>query len=116
MKISIEKEREILGETDAEGGVGQLWLDRLLNAPNIPQKIRTFAKATLEVNASVGYHVHHNESETYYILSGEGEYSDGKSTKKVFAGDVTYTPDGEGHAIKNIGKEPLVFIALIVLE
>ncbi|MBQ5801225.1 MAG: cupin domain-containing protein [Clostridia bacterium] len=116
MRISIEGERKIAEEIAAEGGTGLLQLDRLVNTPDIPKKVRMFAKATLEAGACVGYHVHHNESETYYILSGEGEYSDGKNTVKVFAGDVTFTPDGEGHAIKNIGREPLVFIALIVLE
>jgi mannose-6-phosphate isomerase-like protein (cupin superfamily) len=116
MRISIEGERKIAEEIAAEGGTGLLQLDRLVNTPDIPKKVRMFAKATLEAGACVGYHVHHNESETYYILSGEGEYSDGKNIVKVFAGDVTFTPDGEGHAIKNIGREPLVFIALIVLE
>ena len=29
------------------------------------------------------------------------------------AGDVTFTPDGKGHGMKNIGDTDLVFMALI---
>lgn len=31
---------------------------------------------TIEPGCSLGYHEHHNESETYYILRGEGDYND----------------------------------------
>ena len=32
----------------------------------------------------------------------------------VKPGDVTFTPDGEGHAMTNTGDEDLVFMALII--
>ena len=63
----------------------------------------------------MGYHEHHGESETYYILSGEGEYDDKGTKRMVKAGDITYTPDGRGHGLINTGDTDLVFMALIIL-
>ena len=54
------------------------------------------------------------ECETYFILRGEGEYNDNGALRSVREGDVTYTSDGCGHALKNTGKENLVFMALII--
>ncbi len=110
------KDRTPITEIGAENGEGTLFLDKLLLPPNAPEKLRTYAHATLEPNASVGYHVHNGESECYYILSGEGEYDDNGKICKVSAGDVTFTPSGEGHGIKNIGSEPLHFMALIIKD
>ena len=71
---------------------------------------------TLEPGCSLGYHEHHGESETYYILSGKGIYSDNGELRMVEAGDMTFTPDGKGHALTNAGEENLVFMALIILN
>ena len=63
----------------------------------------------------LGYHEHHGETETYYILSGEGEYDDNGVKRPVKAGDITITPDGKGHGLANTGETDLVFMALIIL-
>ena len=34
----------------------------------------------------------------------------------VKAGDVTFTPDGKGHGLKNTGDTDLVFMALIIFD
>lgn len=83
--------------------------DRELN-----NKGRAFAHTTLPPQASIGFHMHHNESEIYYILSGEGEFNDNGILVTVEAGDVTFTPSGTGHGIRNISGEPLELIALIL--
>ena len=79
-------------------------------------KGRVFAHTTVWPGCSLGYHVHANESETYYILSGTGEFNDNGELKTVQAGDVTFTPAGEGHGIKNTGSEPMDLIALILFK
>jgi mannose-6-phosphate isomerase-like protein (cupin superfamily) len=96
------------------GGTGWLLLDKMSLAVTMPGVIKTFAKATLAPGGEVGYHIHSTDSEAYYILSGEGDYTEGGVTTRVSAGDVTYTPMGEGHGIKNVGEENLEFIALIL--
>ena len=43
-------------------------------------------------------------------------YNDNGTKYEVHAGDTTFTSDGAGHAIENIGDEDLVFMALILLD
>ncbi len=114
--IRKSADRTAFIEECAEKGEGILRLDKLLLPPDSPAKVRMYAKATLEPGASVGYHTHHNESESYFILSGKGEYNDDGEISTVLPGDITFTPDGHGHGIKNIGDDELVFMALIVLD
>ena len=96
------------------GGAGQLFLDKMTEAVAMPEVVKTFARATLAPGSEVGYHIHHNDSEAYYILSGVGEYTEEGNVYRVGAGDVTYTPMGGGHGIKNVGQGNLEFIALIL--
>lgn len=100
-------------ETDPMGGSGNLLLEKMSEAKALPG-VATFARAILDPGSEVGYHVHSGDSEAYYFLSGEGEYNDNGVTYRVSAGDYSFTPDGEGHGIKNIGREKLEFIALII--
>ena len=60
--------------------------------------------------------MHVGESETFFILSGQGIYNDNGNKVQVVPGMVTLTPSGEGHSIKNTGDEMLVFIALILVD
>ena len=102
-------------ELDPMGGRGHLLLREISAAIPLNARIDTLAIATLAPGAAVGYHVHSTDAEAYYFISGIGEYSDGQGTCRVGAGDVTFTPTGEGHGIENVGKEDLVFIALSVI-
>ena len=98
------------------GGEGHVLIKRLLDEKQLNGKCRMYSEVTLEPGCSLGYHEHHNESETYYILSGKGIYSDNGTLRMVQAGDVTFTPDGMGHGLTNSGDEDLVFMALIILD
>ena len=71
---------------------------------------------TIEPGSSLGFHEHHGESETYYIISGKGEYDDDGVKRTVSAGDMTFTPDGHGHGLKCLGDAPVVFMALIIFD
>lgn len=97
------------------GGEGHVIIRHLLDEKQLNGKCGLYAEVTLEPGCSLGFHEHHGESETYYILSGKGIYSDNGKLRIVQAGDVTFTPDGEGHALTNTEKENLVFMALIIL-
>jgi len=99
------------------GGDGYITVRSILNnAEEMHGKGRIFAHTTLLPGHSIGYHVHTGESETYYIYSGKAEFNDNGKITTVYTGDVTFTPPGEGHGIKNIGDEPLEIIALILYE
>ena len=97
------------------GGSGHVILKHVLGEKELNGKCRLFAQVTLEPGCSIGYHEHNGESETYYILSGEGLYNDNGTERPVCAGDVTYTK-GAGHAIACSGSADLVFMALIILD
>ena len=103
-------------EIDPMGGRGHLLLEVVSGAIPLDARIETLARATLAPGAAVGYHVHESDAEAYYFLSGVGEYNDGEKSYRVEAGDVTYTPIGEGHGVENVGDADLVFLALSVVS
>ena len=98
------------------GGQGHVLIKRLLNEKQLNGKCGLYAEVTLEPGCSLGYHEHHGESETYYILAGQGEYNDNGAYRPVSAGDITYTPSGKGHGLSNTGNSDLVFMALIIKD
>lgn len=106
--------REVLRIEKKAGGKGHVLIEKLLGEKELNQKCNMYAKVTLNPNCSLGYHEHHGDSETYYILSGTGAYNNNGTIVPVKAGDVTFTPSGEGHALENTGTEDLVFMALII--
>ncbi|MCR5774492.1 MAG: cupin domain-containing protein [Lachnospiraceae bacterium] len=97
-----------------EGGQGQVTFRHLTEKHQMNEACLLYAEVTVYPGSSVGWHVHKGESETYYILSGTAEYNDNGKVRRVYPGETTYTPDGFGHEIKPFGKEPLVFMALLL--
>ncbi|MGL5434193.1 MAG: cupin domain-containing protein [Lachnospiraceae bacterium] len=95
-------------------GVGEITVRSLLEGPEaMYQKGRVFAHTTVYPGSSIGYHIHNNESETYYILSGSGKYNDNGTITEFEQGDVLFCGDGEGHGIEAL-DEPIEMIALIL--
>ena len=112
----VRRDAECIHETKKMfGGEGEAVFHRILNGPEeMYGKGRVFSHLTLAPGSEVGWHVHHGDGETYYILRGRGEYNDNGTFTEVLPGDVTFVDDGEGHALKCIGDEPLEAIALIL--
>lgn len=112
------KTKEQLRVTSSNNEAGQIkmHLSHLKDFDGFNPKVRMFAQVDLKPGEEVTYHVHEGEFESYYILSGTGEYNDNGEITNVAPGTVTFTPSGSGHGIKNIGNELLSFIALIVLD
>lgn len=79
-------------------------------------KVRLYSLVQVKPGEEVDYHMHIGESETFFILSGQGIYNDNGNIVDVTPGMVTFTPSGQGHSIKNTGNDLLSFIALIVVE
>lgn len=99
-----------------QGGDGEVTIKRLLGEKELNGKCGLYAQVTINPGSSLGYHEHHGESETYYILSGEAEYNDNGTLRTVTEGDVTFTPNGCGHGLRPVGNEPVVFMALIIRD
>ena len=97
------------------GGAGEVEHHRLLlGAEEMYGKGRLFNHVVIRPGCELGWHVHHGDGETYYILKGRGGYSDNGTLIEVGPGDVMYVGDGEGHSMKAVGDEPLEMIALIL--
>ena len=98
------------------GGEGSLKIEHLLTREELYEKGRLYALITVDPGSSIGFHVHEGEMESYYIISGEGEYLDHDETVVVQPGDITFTGSGQGHALKNTGGAPLKLIAQILYK
>ena len=96
------------------GGTGHVIIRHLLEDAQLNGKCGLYAQVTIEPGCSLGYHEHHGESETYYLLAGKGVYSDNGKEMEAKAGDVFFCDDGNGHGLKNTGDEELSFVALIL--
>ena len=79
-------------------------------------RIRLYSMIQLKPGEEVDYHMHSGESETFFFLSGQGIYNDNGTHVDIAPGMVTFSPSGHGHAVKNTGDEPVVFIALILVD
>lgn len=98
-------------------GAGEVELHHILNTrEEMYGKGRVFSHVVLQPGCEIGWHVHRGDGETYYILSGVGEYSDNGQLVTVYPGDVTFVDEGCGHSIKNKGAEPLELIALVLFK
>ena len=57
------------------------------------------------------YHIHHQEEEFMYILSGTGSLRAGEQETAIGAGDVVgFTTPSIAHTVVNSGDEPLVYL------
>ena len=88
--------------------------EALIGAEELGEHCKMFSKVTLPPHCELGYHEHHGETETYYILTGTGMYDDNGKAVSAEAGDVFFCKDGDGHGLKNTGEEDLSFVALIL--
>ena len=97
-------------------GDGGMKIEKLLDERQMNGKVGLFAKVTIPPRDVLEFHEHHGETETYYILSGEGIYDDDGREVLAKAGDVFFCEEGHGHGIRCSGEEDLVFMALIILN
>lgn len=114
VNMSKAKDREKVKVEHVNGGEGFLVREQLITEEQRGIYCRMFNQIRLEPGCEIGYHEHHGESETYYILEGKGIYEEDGVKAEVEAGDVTFCDDGHGHGLKNNGKSTLVFVALIL--
>ncbi len=96
------------------GGDGTVKIEHLWDeAKELHGANRLFARLTLEPGVSIGFHRHENEAEVFVVISGVGELDDNGTPATVRAGDTVLTGNGDGHAIRCAGNEPLVMLAVI---
>ncbi|MBR4401611.1 MAG: cupin domain-containing protein [Synergistes sp.] len=93
------------------GGAGEA----LIFASSLPEEgpLSLASRIELAPGSSIGLHRHDEDEEIYAIVSGEGIYSYDGGECEALAGDIFTTKKGMSHALKNTGKTPLVFFAVV---
>lgn len=114
--MTRESDREIIKAEHVNGGAGYILKEALLNDHERGAHCKMFSRVTIPAGCELGYHEHHGETETYYILTGKGTYNDNGKEIPARAGDVFLCEDGSGHGLVNTGKYDLSFVALILTK
>ena len=96
-----------------KGGVGDVTVLHFVETDELPN-IRFVGEMTLPPGASIGDHVHDQETEYYIITDGIAVVFDGGVDHRVGRGDIIVTGGGASHRIRNGGGTPLKIIAFIV--
>ena len=97
------------------GGEGTIEIKNLFQPGDLRGKARLVAEIKIPVGGSIGFHRHEQEEEIYYFISGRGMVDDQGTKYQVGSGDALLTGNGDGHSVANIGAEPLVFMAVILV-
>ena len=96
------------------GGDGSITIEHCFAKDEFTANVRLCARLTVPPGAGIGPHEHAAEDEVYIITSGSGILDDGSSETRVSAGDAVLTGNGQSHAIRNDGGDPLELIATIM--
>lgn len=110
--IRYQKDMIHGGEENPAGGTGRFTSETLFTSEEMAGKTGMFATVTLEPGSIVGEHLHTEESEVYYILSGEAVMVEDGKRYPVSAGDAELCPAGHSHGMENNTDKPVVFLAL----
>ena len=112
----IRRNGEYRTETRREmrGGRGEVRIEHFWEpASEMRSKNRMFARLTLNPGCSIGFHPHDAEEEIFVVVRGRAEADDNGEVVELGAGDTILTGNGDGHAIRCIGEEPLELVAVI---
>ena len=112
--MTKKSERQPIKAENVAGGAGYILKEELIKGEQLGAYCKMFNEVTLKPGCEIGYHEHHGETETYYILSGNGVDVDNGEEIPAKEGDVFFCKDGDGHGLKNTGERDLVFVALIL--
>jgi mannose-6-phosphate isomerase-like protein (cupin superfamily)/predicted enzyme related to lactoylglutathione lyase len=58
-------------------------------------------------------HIHHRETEAFYVLDGQVEFLRGEHTVRVRVGEFVFVPRGVVHGFTNVGREPARFMGIV---
>ena len=98
------------------GGQGCVKITHITDDENdLNNKGRMLAIMTLPPGSSIGHHKHVGETETYYVLSGQGVVNDNGREVVVKPGDMVHTGNGESHSVRNTSNSTNLEILALIL-
>ena len=108
------KDRKVDAAEHKWGGYGTTITKTIVDTATLPH-CRVLGVIELEPGSGIGYHVHNNEAEVYYILEGRAKVNDNNEKECILKpGDTLQTNDGMGHSIEAVGEETLKFVAVVI--
>jgi quercetin dioxygenase-like cupin family protein len=104
----------VTAEEKADGGLGNFTMRNVFaDEKELPAHMRLMCEVLIQPGEECRSHIHLGDTEIYYMLSGKAEYEGAEGKHILEPGDVTVCYDGESHAIRCLGDEPLKFLAFI---
>ena len=102
--------------TAMRGGDGMVTLEHIWKqGTEMGSPTRMYSRLLLQPGCSIGWHVHENEEEIFYIVAGQARIDDNGTEIVASVGDSVITRSGEGHSVACEGTEPLEILAIIVM-
>ena len=102
--------------TAMRGGDGTVKIEHIWKpGAEMGSPSRMYARLTLQPGCSIGWHVHENEEEIFYIVAGQARIDDNGVEVLASVGDSVITRSGEGHSVACEGTETLEILACIIL-
>ncbi|MGN0467902.1 MAG: cupin domain-containing protein [Acutalibacteraceae bacterium] len=97
------------------GGDGQAVVTDILDKGEYKGSARLVGTILLKPGCSIGTHIHENEEEIFYVISGTADYNDNGTMKTLYKGDSCICLGGQSHSIANNDKnEDLTVFAVIL--
>ena len=112
IKRSAEMPRQI--RENMRGGAGSVLNTELLAKGEYEGACRLVGTLTMKKGDGIGEHVHENEEEIFYVVSGTAHYNDNGKEEILCAGDSCICNKGQLHSIRNEDDELLVVVAIIL--
>jgi quercetin dioxygenase-like cupin family protein len=69
--------------------------------------------ATIPPHIGAPPHIHHRETEAFYMLEGELEFLKGEQTVRAVAGDFIHVDKNVVHGYTNVGSETARYIGIV---
>ncbi len=112
-KKSADFSRET--RTAMRDGNGSVQLEHIWKpGEDLGSPVRMYSRLILNPGCSIGWHVHQNEEEIFYILRGNALLNDNGSEVHAVPGDSIVTRSGEGHSVACEGSDTLEILAVII--
>lgn len=114
--VFAKEDQIVVEKLHLREGDGTVLVRSLMDLKHLNGYGKFFSILSMEPGSSIGWHVHIGESESFYVIKGTAEFNDNGTPRIIMAGDCAHTPSGEGHWLKNVGKDTLEVLALVVIS